>query len=525
MSRGTQWLAIVGIAAVIGAGAGLGIAHMKSWRKAAEVKPAATQLPPGGGRVREPAVAGLFYPGNPQHLSRAIDAMLAAARPDPVPGELKALICPHAGYQYSGPVAAFAYKLLAGRDVETIVLLAPSHYAPFAGASVCSAAIYRTPLGDVAVSEKSAALAKLAPFMPEPRVPLQRPGWCVEASHPIPPPGEDTPETWEHSGEVQVPFLQKVLPNFKLVPVVFGETDPAAAAKAIAGLLDDRTVIVASSDLSHYHPYEEARVLDAKCVKAICALDTGSIHPEAACGSMPVRTVIELAKLKGWKPKLLDLRNSGDVTGDRSRGVVGYASIAFYAPETQIYSHDERKLLLELARKTLREVVTKMKFPDVDPAVFPRKFTEPKGCFVTLTVGGELRGCIGHIIPQEPLYRAIMDNAQSAAQRDHRFTPVRPDELDKIEIEISVLTEPQPLAFTSPEDLLAKLKPHRDGVVLQPAGRGQSTYLPQVWEHFPKKEDFLNTLSQKAGCAPGDWRQPGTRVLTYRVECFKESEK
>jgi len=409
--------------------------------------------------------------------------------------------------------------------VETVVLLAPSHYAPFAGASVCSASVYRTPLGDVAVSEKSAALAKRPPFMPEPRVPLQRPGWCVEASHPIPPPGEDTPETWEHSGEVQVPFLQKVLSNFKLVPVVVGETDPAAAAEALASLLDDRTLLIASSDLSHYHPYAEARRLDEQCVRAICALDAGRIHPEAACGSVPIRTVIELAKRKGWKPKLLDLHNSGDVTGDRSRGVVGYASIAFYAPETPVYSPDERKLLLELARKTLREVVTKQQFPPVDPAVFPRKFTEPKACFVTLTLGGQLRGCIGHILPQEPLYRAVMDNTQSAAQRDHRFPPVQPDELDKIAIEISVLSEPQPLAFSSPEDLLAKLRPHRDGVVLQPAGRGQATYLPQVWEHFPKKEDFLNTLSQKAGCAPDDWRLPGTRVLTYRVECFKESEK
>jgi hypothetical protein len=243
-------------------------------------------------------------------------------------------------------------------------------------------------------------------------------------------------------------------------------------------------------------------------------------------------TVMHLARQKGWKTKLLDYRNSGDTSGDKTR-VVGYAAIAFYSPgtmkqtekqsESATYTKQERKTLLELARKSLKEVVTTGNLPKVDASGFPQKFNEPKGCFVTLTINGMLRGCIGHIMPQQPLYRAVMENAQSSATRDPRFPPVRADELGKIEIEISVLTVPQPLQFSSPEDLLNKLQPHKDGVVLQIAGRG-ATYLPQVWEQIPDKVEFLNSLAQKAGCPANAWRGPGTQVLIYHAEPFKESE-
>ena len=478
-------------------------------------------------RVREPAVAGLFYPKDPQQLSQALDTLLGMAKPDSVPGELKAVICPHAGYEYSGLTAAFGFKALAGREVKTVLLLAPSHYAAFQGASVCGADIYRTPLGDVKISDKSKTLATLPPFMPEPKLnpltQIQRPAWHAQSSHAVPPLGEDTPETWEHSGEVEVPFLQKVLKPFELVSAVFGDTDTAAAAQALATVLDDRTLVVASTDLSHFHPYEEARQLDSRTVSAILAMTPEAIAGNDACGCMPIRTLLYLAKLKGWKPKLLDYRNSGDTSGNKER-VVGYTAIAFYAPEQETYSKEERKLLLDLARRTVTEVVTKGAPPAVDAKSLPAKFAEVKGCFVTLTENGQLRGCIGHILPQLPLYRAVIENAQSAAMRDPRFQPVKPEEVDKLEIEVSVLTPPQPLPFSSPDDLLAKLRPHRDGVVLQVSGHG-ATYLPQVWDQIPDKVMFLNTLSEKAGCPPDAWRGPGTMVSIYHVEAFKESEK
>jgi AmmeMemoRadiSam system protein A len=473
--------------------------------------------------VREPAVAGLFYPRDAAQLSQTLDALLARARLRVIEGELRAILCPHAGYEFSGPVAAEAYRLLAGRAYDTVVILAPSHYALFRGASVIAADAYRTPLGLVPVSPKAKQWAEAEPFVLEPKCLVQRPQWSKQASHPEPGFGEDTPETWEHSAEVEVPFLQKTLANFSLVSIITGEVDPAKLAQALADRLDNKTLLIASTDLSHYYPYDIAREKDARCVSAICDLDVDRMKAEEACGKTGVLTLLSLARSKGWKATLLDCRNSGDTAG-RKDSVVGYAAIAFCSPSPQVFSCEDRVQLLRLARRSLTEVVTNDQLPEVKTNAFPQKFAEVKGCFVTLTERGRLRGCIGHIQPQKPLYKAVMDNSLNAAKRDPRFKPVRPDELDQVEIEISVLTVPEPLAFSSPEDLLAKLQPHRDGVVLQMDGRS-ATYLPQVWEEIPDKTRFLDTLAQKAGAAAGDWRAPGTQVFIYRVESFKESEK
>ena len=473
--------------------------------------------------VREPAVAGLFYPKDPVQLSLMIDRLLAAAPAAPV-GDLKAIVCPHAGYEFSGPVAAYAYKNLVGRHYDTVIILGPSHYALFDGASVPAVDAYRTPLGLVPISSKARALAKISPCLSEPCCRVKRPDWWPQSSKPAPDPGKDTPDTWEHSVEVEVPFLQKVLTNFSILPVVFGNVDPAQVAKAVATQLDDKTLLVVSSDLSHYHPYDDAEVLDGRCVKAMCNLDIAAMESQEACGKLPILALLHVAHQNGWQARLLDYRNSGDTSGDKSHGVVGYSAIAFYAPAQGNFNTTEREQLLALARQAVKEAVAPGRSPLADTNNWPAKFREPRGCFVTLTKAGALRGCIGHIFPQESLYRAIQDNARSAALEDPRFRPVQPGELNQVEIEISVLTEPKPLPFTSPEDLLAKLQPGKDGVVLKLDGRG-ATYLPQVWEQLPNKVEFLNHLSEKAGCAPGDWRKPGTSVLIYHVEAFKESEK
>jgi len=472
--------------------------------------------------VREPAVAGLFYPKDPAELSRMIDRLLAAAPVEPV-ADLKAIVCPHAGYEFSGPVAAYAYKNLVGRRFDTVIILAPSHYALFDGASVPAVDAYRTPLGLVPISPKARALAKISPCLSEPCCPVQRPAWWQQSSRPASDPAKDTPDTWEHSAEVQVPFLQKVLTNFAILPVVFGNVDPAQVARAVATQLDDKTLLVVSSDLSHYHPYDEAKALDTRCVKAMCSLDIGAMEPQEACGKLPILALLHLAHQNGWQARLLDYRNSGDTAGDKSR-VVGYSAIAFFAPAQGNFNPTEREQLLALARRALKEAVAPGRSPLADTNNWPAKFRESRGCFVTLTRAGALRGCIGHIFPQESLYRAIQDNARSAALEDPRFRPVQPGELNQLEIEISVLTEPKQLPFTSPEDLLDKLQPNKDGVVLKIGDRG-ATFLPQVWSQIPDKVEYLNRLSEKAGCAPGDWRKPGVSVLIYRVEAFKESEK
>jgi hypothetical protein len=552
MKRRNSWPIFLWAAAILTGGVDTGCSQKPQTPQPQATMAKTNQSNPAAAspRVRLPAVAGLFYPKDPAELAKTIDGFLAAARAETMPN-LKGLVCPHAGYQYSGPTAAFGYKQLAGRDYQTVIVLAPSHYAPFDGASVINADSYQTPLGSVPVSAKARQLAGHGPFVLEPRCPMQRPRWWFSSSRPAPLAGEDTPETWEHSGEVQVPFLQRVLKDFKLVSVVFGEADPEEAARALAGVLDDQTLLVASSDLSHYHPYDAAKSMDTKCVKAICDLDIAAMRRQEACGKTPILTLMHLARQNGWKTRLLDYRNSGDTAGDRS-GVVGYAAIAFYtdtpanpgrspahkasqgpvAPAVQAkagavaqdqMAKKDKEFLLRLARQTLKAVVNKRPLPEVKPDGLARQLAEPGACFVTLTKRGALRGCIGHLTAREPLYRSVMENAESAALRDYRFSPVQPEEVDKLEIEISVLTEPKPLSFSSPEDLLNKLVPRQDGVILQ-IGPARATYLPQVWEQLPDKVTFMNSLAQKAGCEAAAWRQPGTAVQIYHVEAFKEAE-
>jgi AmmeMemoRadiSam system protein A len=464
-------------------------------------------------------VAGLFYPGDAAVLSKTIDGLLAGAPEHSIP-HLRGLVCPHAGYEYSGQTAAIAYKLLAGRDVQTVVVMGPSHYALFQGACIPNADVYKTPLGLVPISEKAKGLASVAPFVLEPQCLVQRPEWWRQAPKTAPETGHETPETWEHSVEVQVPFLQKVLKNFQMLPVVIGEADPAQVAKALATRIDDKTIVVASSDLSHYHTYQTAKELDGRCVKAICDLDIDAMAAQEACGKTPILVLLHLARQKGWKAQLLDSRNSGDVTGEKDR-VVGYSAVAFYAPAPENLTAAERKFLLDLARKTLVSVTAGGSLPEVAAKDVHPKLTEKKACFVTLTKDGALRGCIGHLMAIEPLRQAVAENARNAALRDPRFPPVEPGELDHIKIEISVLTDPQPLSFSSPDDLLSKLHPNEDGVLLH-IGPSTATFLPQVWAQLPDKVKFLEQLSQKAGCERSAWRGKDVSVSIYHVECFEE---
>jgi len=533
-------------------------------------------------RVRGPVVAGavkpedeeaklyeppLFYPRHPETLAKMVDGFLAEAKPEPVES-IRGLVCPHAGYEYSGQTAAFGYKLLVGREIRTVIVMGPSHTAVFDGASIPDADAYETPLGLIPLSPKAAKLAKLKPFVVNPACQVQRPPfWRSSPGGAIrpgnwpperPPFGEDTPHTWEYSLEVQLPFLQRTLKNFRIVPVVFGNpprpkegagelkkvaaepkkvaVDPEEVARVLVEHLDDKTLLVASSDLSHFRAYETAKGLDVTCCKAICSLNTQWMERQEACGKGPVLALMHVARQMGWKAKLLDYRNSGDVTGNKSRGVVGYAAIASYEPgragDTEKTPEptgqgkptaEQQEFLLQLARRTLSEVVNHKRFPEVNPDEVPKDLTESRACFVTLTLDGRLRGCIGDIFPRRFLYQAVVHSAAAAAVADRRFPPVRPDEIDRIQIEISLLSLPTPLKFKSPDELLEKLRPGIDGAVLR-VGQKQATYLPSVWEQIPDKREFLERLAEKAGLDRSDWTSPKARILLYQAQAFHEQQ-
>ncbi|GIX31465.1 MAG: MEMO1 family protein [Porticoccaceae bacterium] len=260
------------------------------------------------GSVRLPAVAGTFYPADPRQLHAMVSALLAGAERPALEERPKALIVPHAGYVYSGPVAATAYAAVApwANEIRRVVLLGPSHRVPLRGIAAPTVEAFLTPLGAIPLDR--VAIAEVAK--------LPQVGYWDEAHR------------HEHSLEVQLPFLQEVLPRFALVPLVVGETPPAQVAEALELLWGgDETLIVVSTDLSHYHGYREARLLDERTCRAIEALDYAAIDAEDACGCYPLKGLLYLARAQGLRPITLDLRNSGDTAGPRDR-VVGYGAWA-----------------------------------------------------------------------------------------------------------------------------------------------------------------------------------------------------
>jgi AmmeMemoRadiSam system protein A len=199
--------------------------------------------------------------------------------------------------------------------------------------------------------------------------------------------------------------------------------------------------------------------------------------------------------------------------------VVGYAAVAFF--EAGKLGAVEREFLLRLARTTIERATAGLAPLPPAPAEIPPACRERRAAFVTLRKGGKLRGCIGNLIPTQPLHADVLENARAAAQRDSRFPPVTPAEMPGLHLEISVLTEPRPLTFGSPAELLAGLRPHQHGVLLQ-IGARRATFLPQVWEQLPDPGQFLRELARKAGCGPEDWRGTEVKVWTYEVEAFEE---
>jgi len=262
-------------------------------------------------QVRQPAVAGAFYQGHKETLANDVNMMLQSAAVDDTETHHspKAIIVPHAGYIYSGPVAATAYaRLAAVADViKRVVLLGPVHRVPVRGLALPGVAAFATPLGEVQIDKNAVNAIENMPQVVE----------------------SPTAHEPEHSLEVQLPFLQSVLDDFKLLPLAVGDATPQEVAEVLDVLWGGpETLVVISSDLSHFLPYQTAQAVDAKTVKTILGLQ-GTVSHEQACGGTPVNGLLQAAKHHHLQPRLLDLRNSGDTAGDKNR-VVGYTSIAFY---------------------------------------------------------------------------------------------------------------------------------------------------------------------------------------------------
>ncbi len=461
-----------------------------------------------GETVREPILAGTWYPAEPDRLKRTVlDFLDAAEVSEPPPERLLGLIVPHAGYRYSGPVAAHAYKLLEGREIDRVVILAPSHKVRFRGASVHPGTAYRTPLGTVPIDTRFVADLKKI----DPRI-----GHVAEAHQ------------REHALEIQLPFLQVAAPGAELVPVIMGDQDLDTCrglAGALAEVIADRpALIVASTDLSHFHDDEKARRLDKVVLDHVRGLAPVELHRDLAsgrceaCGAGPMVTALLAAEHLGAdQSRVLRYATSGDATGDRDR-VVGYMAAALFrsgAEKTKGaagLTPAEREQLRGIARTAI-EARLAGRAPGACQ-VDSHHLRTPRGAFVTLKKGGALRGCIGHIVGRLPLAETVRRMALAAAFQDPRFPPLTPAEIDGLEIEISVLT---PLERVSDP---GEIEVGTHGLLIRHGGR-TGLLLPQVAaEQGWDRRRFLEGTCRKAGLPRDAWKAADAEIYRFSAQVF-----
>ena len=457
--------------------------------------------------VRLPAVAGTFYPSNDDVLSSSVDAMLRNSTNDlPCP---KVIIAPHAGHVYSGQIAASAYSRLSNTDtpIKRVVLLGPSHKVAFKGVAATSCTAYKTPLGEIPVD--SAAVQTI----------LQLPGTgFLDEAH-----------TNEHSLEVHLPFLQRELGAFSLVPLVVGDATKDEVANVINALWSGaETLIIVSSDLSHFHAYDKAREIDAQTSRKILTLESNLVGEEA-CGYRPINGLLHVLKARGLKVEQLSVLNSGDTAGDKDR-VVGYGTyIVLETPgisknETGANTMDSqlplafRQRLLQVARGAVLSSLESSGNYNIDLDSYPPELKQERATFVTLYINDSLRGCIGSLAAHRPLVVDIAHNAQAAAFKDPRFKPLTLAEFQHVDFHISVLSVPRVLAVSSRSELMDKLRPGIDGLIIEEKGR-RATYLPSVWEQISDAETFVSALRRKAGLDATGWHAD-TVVHQYTTEEF-----
>ena len=479
-------------------------------------------------KIRPPVVAGTYYPGDKPGLSTMIDSFLDISVSPATP---LGLIVPHAGYSYSGGVAGYAYKTIQGQKYKTIILIGPSHQVYFHGFALDEHEAWETPLGQAAVNTKLVSEFKK----------------------------QDNLFTYnssvfdqEHCLEVQVPFLQKTLNNFTIVPIILGQ-QTLESCKRLGNILYELTkdkkdvLIIISSDLSHYHTYDQACKLDKNAIVDIEHGDAetffNNIQTETyeACGAFGITSMLFTAQRYGANIKLLKYANSGDVTGDKT-AVVGYASLSLQAkrgnpeeealslrvpkgrgnPEEEaprscedILNPEEQQEAINIAHNTIMHYLSTGSKKEYKPKA--NIFHEKYGAFLTLHKKQALRGCIGVIIGYEPLWQTIQDMAIESATNDPRFAPVTADEMQDIDIEISVLSPLKKVA-NADEIILGK-----HGVLVK-QGIMQGVFLPQVaTETKWNKEEFLGHLCRdKAGLTWDAWKHEDTELYVFSAQIIRE---
>jgi len=449
--------------------------------------------------IRGSAVAGQFFPAEPARLARMVSECLAGHEAGPT--QPRAVISPHAGYVFSGRLAGAAWVATGAARVTRVVVLAPSHQHFFHGIALPSQDRFAMPGFEVEID----GIAR--------KMLLERGLAHVE----------DAAHDREHAIETQLPFLHALHPHARLVPLVIGQASKRAVARvidALAGIDKEPPLFVLSSDLSHFLTEDAARARDAATARLI---ETGA-HEEItgsdACGAAAIRGFMASEHGRGLRVKRLAMATSADVTGDTT-STVGYGAWAFHSPADAILSEEHRAMLLQAGREALRTCLAQRRPPTVETGRFPHPLRGHAASFVTVQKNGALRGCICSIQPRAPLVADVVENSIKAALGDPRFAPLTAEELSQVRLKIAVLSPLLPMPVSNETELISRLVPGRDGLVLCEGNR-RGVFLPMVWGTLPEPRDFLAALRQKAGL-PRDYWSDTLRIERFCAESFGEA--
>ena len=430
--------------------------------------------------------AGTFYPENPDELNNLLNSYKQDVKID---YKSKAVIVPHAGYIYSGHAAMAGFQHL--EPAENIFIIAPSHHESFNNIALPEYTFFETPLGNLEVNNK--LIADIAEKFP-----------CIVA---------DEVFDKEHSIEVQLPFIQnlfipqrqsaadfmkslkKIGKRIRIIPVLVGNCDYRLISDLISTYWEGSSFVI-SSDLSHYYPIQECRQIDTYTATII---ETGKIEflqPQQACGMVGIKGLVDFANNNDCSMIRAEMYNSGDISNEKDK-VVGYGSWFLYTDSrNEFIERYYSKYVIEMARQSIIASINQEEFI---PRGIPTVLTQYGASFVTLKLKGELRGCIGSVYPTKPLILDIIDNAKNAAFQDPRFEPLTIEELENLEVSVSILSSIERISFKDERDLLSKIYPY--GVIIAERNK-RAVYLPVVWEQLPDREIFLNSLKEKAGLPP-----------------------
>lgn len=425
-------------------------------------------------KIKEPSVANTFYSGNPAELKKQLDGF-SKENGNRYEYKTRAVIVPHAGLIYSGQLAYEGISQL-DKSIKNIFIFAPSHRVPLGGLALTGYDEWKTPLGTIKVNQET---NKVLEEKFEAKI-------------------FDEAFAEEHSVEIEVPAIQHLFEDVKIIPVLVGRVNPQKITDIISEYYDDKEYgFIISSDLSHFLDDKKAQKIDGETAGMIESGDIHELRYEQACGAIGIYGLVEFANKRRFSLIRINLINSSLVSGNKS-SVVGYGSWFLYeGSKNKFIKEYYSEYLLKLCRNIILSKFNKGTLYTAHAQVF----NQLGACFVTLKKNNNLRGCIGSIIAHQSLINDIVQHSKDAAFHDPRFNPVEENEVDSLTIDISILSEPEQMRFKDEQDLLEQIVPFRDGIIIKDKFY-QAVYLPSVWEDLPDKVMFLNSLKMKAGLPP-----------------------